>query len=177
MPKHSSGPAAAAVLSLMFAGTALAGGSHSGGHGHGAKPAIGEPAAPTQADRTVEVIMTDNAYSLEQLKVTPGETVRFVLRNDGNFMHEFTIATAAMHADHRQEMARMMQSSAMQHDHADHGADPHEPGNAVMLKPGETAELTWRFGPAGDMEFACNIPGHYESGMKGAIHTGMAPLS
>jgi uncharacterized cupredoxin-like copper-binding protein len=45
----------------------------------------------------------------------------------------------------------------------------HEEPNAVYLKPGETKELLWRFAKTNELEFACNVPGHYESGMKGSI--------
>ena len=48
---------------------------------------------------------------------------------------------------------------------AAHGDD----ANAVFLKAGETRELVWRFGKAGRIEFACNVPGHYEAGMKGTV--------
>jgi uncharacterized cupredoxin-like copper-binding protein len=39
----------------------------------------------------------------------------------------------------------------------------------VLVEPGKTKELTWTFTEATDLEFACNIPGHYESGMVGDI--------
>jgi uncharacterized cupredoxin-like copper-binding protein len=45
----------------------------------------------------------------------------------------------------------------------------HDHPNAVMVKPGRTRELVWRFTRAGAFEYGCNVPGHYESGMKGTI--------
>lgn len=45
----------------------------------------------------------------------------------------------------------------------------HEEPNVVTVKPRETKELIWKFGKDTDVEFACNIPGHYEGGMKGAF--------
>jgi uncharacterized cupredoxin-like copper-binding protein len=48
---------------------------------------------------------------------------------------------------------------AMQHD------DP----NSVLVAPGKTAELTWTFTKATNIEFACNIPGHYQAGMVGKL--------
>jgi uncharacterized cupredoxin-like copper-binding protein len=48
---------------------------------------------------------------------------------------------------------------AMQHD------DP----NSVLVAPGKTAELTWTFSKATRLEFACNIPGHYQAGMVGKL--------
>jgi uncharacterized cupredoxin-like copper-binding protein len=53
----------------------------------------------------------------------------------------------------------------------DHGgmAMTHEAPNTVLVAPGETAELTWRFGEPAELEFACNLPGHSEAGMAGPI--------
>ena len=38
--------------------------------------------------------------------------------------------------------------------------------NTVLVEPGKTGEISWRFNRAGTIEIACNIPGHYESGMR-----------
>jgi uncharacterized cupredoxin-like copper-binding protein len=43
----------------------------------------------------------------------------------------------------------------------------HEGG--VWVDPGKTASFVWTFARTSDLEFACNIPGHYEDGMRGAI--------
>ena len=45
----------------------------------------------------------------------------------------------------------------------------HEQGNTLSLKTGDTKELTWSFKNAGVFEAACNIPGHYDSGIKSQI--------
>ena len=45
---------------------------HAGGHGGG------EPGIASEVSRTIEVTMTDNRYTLEQLSVEVGETIRFV---------------------------------------------------------------------------------------------------
>jgi len=37
--------------------------------------------------------------------------------------------------------------------------------NSILLEPGKSGEIAWRFGKPGEYEIACNIPGHYESGM------------
>ena len=44
-------------------------------------------------------------------------------------------------------------------------ADP----NSVLVEPGETKELVWSFARGGKLEFACNLSGHYQSGMVGKI--------
>jgi len=53
----------------------------------------------------------------------------------------------------------------------DHGvmATTQEGPNTVLVAPGKTAELTWRFAEPAELEFACNLPGHYEAGMAGPV--------
>jgi len=38
------------------------------------------------------------------------------------------------------------------------------------VAPGETEELIWRFGKLDTVLVACNIPGHFEAGMKYTVH-------
>lgn len=142
---------------------------------------IGAPAPANKADRTVEVVMNDNYFSLDTLAVRPGETIRFVIRNDGAFLHEFALGTPEMHAGHQKEMAMMQQhgmltATGMDHDMKgmDHsamgmGAMMHDVPNSVLVEPGKTAELVWTFSRPMALEFACNVPGHYEAGMVGPL--------
>jgi uncharacterized cupredoxin-like copper-binding protein len=37
------------------------------------------------------------------------------------------------------------------------------------VPPGGRREIVWKFNRAGDFDFACLIPGHYEAGMVGHI--------
>lgn len=169
--------ALAGALALATPGAALAAGSHEEGHDHGHGDAhdaagIGEPGKPGDVSRTLTITMTDNAYQPDRISVHRGETIRFVVRNAGQAVHEFNIGTAAMHAAHRDEMMAMMEKGVigggkidrrkmramdMTHDHA----------NSLLLEPGGEKSVIWRFSEAGDLEFACNVPGHYESGMVG----------
>jgi len=154
------------ILTALFALPAFAAGE--GGHSHSADAMMGTPGDPADAARTVEVVMTDNAFSVPSLEVKEGETIRFVLRNDGEFLHEFNIATAHMHEEHQEEMMHMMEHSA-EMTAASMEADHHD-ANSILLDPGQTGELTWTFGKAMELEFACNVPGHYQSGMVGQFH-------
>jgi len=43
-----------------------------------------------------------------------------------------------------------------------------EPGMA-HVKPGATGEIVWQFTQAGEFQFACLIPGHFEAGMFGKV--------
>ena len=43
----------------------------------------------------------------------------------------------------------------------------HNDPNSVLIEPGATKELIWTFTKSAGLEFACNVPGHYQSGMVG----------
>jgi uncharacterized cupredoxin-like copper-binding protein len=156
----------------------------------GASPAhtfdFGQPAPAAKATRSVEVVMGDMSFTPKALEIKAGETVRFVLVNKGRLLHEFNLGDAAMHARHQQEMLKMQQSGMLTPTgmkHMDHGAMAgmkhgmqHDDPNSVLVEPGKTAELTWTFGKATSLEFACNIPGHYQAGMVGQLTVGAAGL-
>lgn len=142
---------------------------------------VGEPGKATANTRTIQIKLIDNAFEPETVTVKAGETVRFVLTNTGQLLHEFNLGTAAMHAEHQKEMAMMAQHgmfTATGVDHKmmkmDHGNMPgtdmkHDDPNTVLVAPGEKKELVWKFSKPVVLEFACNIPGHYESGMVGKV--------
>lgn len=141
---------------------------------------FGQPAPATKATRSVEVVMNDMSFTPKAIDIKAGETVRFVLVNKGKLLHEFNLGDAAMHARHQQEMMKMQQSGMLTPtgmkavDHGamagmDHGMMKHDDPNSVLIEPGKTAELTWTFTKATNLEFACNIPGHYQAGMVGKL--------
>ncbi|WQG58524.1 cupredoxin family protein [Pseudomonas sp. RTB3] len=140
--------------------------------------AFGHPSAADKATRSVEVTLQDIAFAPKSLDVKAGETVRFVLVNKGQLLHEFNLGDAAMHAEHQKEMLQMLASgmltstgmAKMDHAAMGHGAMKHDAPNSVLVEPGKTAELTWTFSKASNLEFACNIPGHYQAGMIGKIN-------
>ena len=145
-----------------------------GGHAYD----FGQPAPATKATRSVEVVMGDMSFAPKAIDIKAGETVRFVLVNKGRLLHEFNLGDAAMHARHQQEMLQMQQGgmkamdhgnmAGMDHGKMDHGMK-HDDPNSVLVEPGKTAELTWTFNKATNLEFACNIPGHYQAGMVGKV--------
>lgn len=143
---------------LMLASlTSVASPSH--GHGYG----FGAPAQASQATRTVEVTLKDIAFEPGSLKVKAGETVRFVLVNEGNLPHEFNLGSKAMHVEHQKEMV------ALQGKLFTGGGHEHHADNTVLLQPGQRGELTWTFSESAPIEFACNVPGHYQAGMVGPL--------
>lgn len=158
----------------LFSTPVLAAGAHSGGHGH---PEFGAPGKASEVSRTVEVTMDDVYFEPEKIRVLEGETVRFVVRNEGEIVHEFNIGTAHMHAEHQEEMMKMVEHGViegdrinrerMQMDMGNGHTMAHDDPNSVLLEPGESAEIVWKFAEAMDLEFACNLPGHYDAGMAG----------
>ncbi|KRP58447.1 cupredoxin domain-containing protein [Pseudomonas trivialis] len=139
--------------------------------------AFGHSAAADNATRSVEVTLQDIAFAPKSVDVKAGETVRFVLVNKGQLLHEFNLGDAAMHAEHQKEMLQMLASgmltstgmARMDHAAMGHGAMKHDDPNSVLVEPGKTAELTWTFAKATGLEFACNLPGHYQAGMVGTL--------
>jgi uncharacterized cupredoxin-like copper-binding protein len=71
---------------------------------HGPTPSGGRAGDPAKVTRTIEVVAIENAFSLKALDVRDGETVRFIVRNDGMEPHELTIGTVAEHTVHRRLM-------------------------------------------------------------------------
>jgi uncharacterized cupredoxin-like copper-binding protein len=122
----------------------------------------GEPGDPKKAARTIRVLMVDDGSEKDMkfepalITVQKGEQIRFVLENIGIDGHEFILATVAENHKHAELMKKFPD---MEHD------DP----NGKRLAASERGELFWRFTKAGEFEFACLIPGHYEAGMHGKI--------
>lgn len=167
---------AASLPLLTLSIPAFAAGEHGGGHGDGIH---GAPGNPGDVSRTIKIVMYDNYYEPESIEVEEGQTVRFEVTNAGEFVHEFSIATAEMHKAHAPEMMMMMEHGVIEADRinleaakqmqATMGHGMHEEGNSVLLEPGKTGEVIWKFPEHAAIEFACNVPGHYDSGMVGKI--------
>lgn len=155
----------AMTLGLATA-SALAAGEHGGSHS--ATPDV-------EVDRTIHIEAGDMWFEPDGLTITAGETVRFEVVNSGNLKHEFVIGDAEAQEEHRE----MMRAAGDGHGHDGHaGHDMAEGAHggampAVTLAAGETAELVWTAPADVDaLVYACNIPGHYESGMYGQIQLG-----
>ena len=167
-----------AAATILLSATTFAAGTHGGGHDHGA--ASGEPGKASEASRTITVEMYDNYYEPESIIVSPGETVRFVVENKGNLVHEFNIGTPEMHEGHQEEMMMMVEHGVIQGGKLNHDmmsmdmgngkTMKHDDPNSVLLEPGQSKEVVWKFTEKGDIEFACNVPGHYQAGMYGDVN-------
>ncbi len=125
--------------------------------------------------------MHDNYYEPEQITVKAGETVRVVVTNKGQLVHEFNIGTAAIHAAHQDEMQMMVDHGVLMADRIDMhaamavqasmGHGMHDEPNSIRLEPGKSDDVVWSFPEDASvtLEFACNVPGHYDAGMQGEI--------
>lgn len=147
IPSFGSGALAAVIVAFMFGGLVVAGASglDTGGHSAAAEA------------RTVEVSMTDELrFEPETITVAPGETVRFVVTNNGQSVHEFLIGDETAQAEFASEMSG---------DEMDH-----ETTAGVSVDPGQTETFEYTFGDTDEVILAgCHEPGHYEGGMVATI--------
>ena len=136
---------------------------------------IGEKGKIENVTKVINVKMFDNYYEPNEIKVKKGETVKFVVKNMGELVHELNIATKQMHIKHQPEMAKMVENEILLADKIDKNkmremaktdhSMAHKHDNSVLLEPNETGEIIWKFSTSAKLEVACNVPGHYEAGM------------
>ena len=142
---------------------------------------IGEKGKLLEVSRTIEIKMYDNYYEPKEIKIKKGETIKFIVHNYGELVHEFNIATKEMHIKHQPEMMKMVENEILLADRIDkkkmkemakkdHSMG-HSHSNSVLLEPNQSAELIWKFSTDTNLEAACNVPGHYESGMVANINS------
>ena len=141
---------------------------------------IGEKGNLSEVNRTIEIKMYDNYYEPKEINIKKGETIKFIVYNNGKLVHEFNIATKEMHLKHQPEMMKMVEKEILLGDRidikkmkelakTDHSMG-HSHSNSVLLEPSQSAELIWKFNTDADLEAACNVPGHYDSGMIAKIN-------
>jgi uncharacterized cupredoxin-like copper-binding protein len=151
-----------AVFALA-ASAALGALAHEGSHPEKATTAAKEQKPwgiggdPKAVKRTIRITMADNMrFTPDVVVVKRGETVKFVMTNHGQLMHELVIGTKKELDEHA---ALMVKFPHMEHD---------EPYMAHVA-PGKTGELVWNFNRPGRFDFACLVAGHYQAGMAGKI--------
>lgn len=137
--------------------------AHGENHHKAAGPVVKEQkpwgiaAEPKQAQRTVEILMTDDMkLSPNHLSVREGETLRLRAVNKGKVMHEIVIGTKDELAAHAEMMKKFPNME-------------HEEPYMAHVSPGKQGDIVWTFNRPGDFEFACLIAGHFEAGMRGTI--------
>jgi uncharacterized cupredoxin-like copper-binding protein len=125
--------------------------------GHG--EAFGTPANPARVERTIEVDMSDAMrFTPAEITVKRGESVRFVVKNSGQLVHEMVLGTMQDLKDHAEVMKK--------HASMDHA---HDSPSMTSVPPGKTGEIAWRFTRAGVFYYGCLVPGHFDAGMIGRI--------
>jgi len=143
-----------AVPSLLMAMSAIASGTHAGGHDD---EAIGKPGVASKVTRTITMDMADTMrFGVPKVTAQQGETIRFVVKNSGKVKHEMVLGTEKELKEHYEVMKKNPEM-----EHAD--------ANMVTVAPGKTGEIIWQFTKAGKIDFACLQPGHYDAGMKGFV--------
>ena len=112
---------------------------------------------PSKVSRTIKLSMGDNfRFTPDNISIKQGETIKFVVANMGKIQHEMVIGTLKGIQEHAEMMKQM---PGMQH------IDP----NMISVKPSISGEIVWIFNKAGQFDFACLQPGHFEAGMKGKL--------
>jgi uncharacterized cupredoxin-like copper-binding protein len=118
---------------------------------------FGREGDPKKASRTVRIDMSDKMrFTPASLTVKQGDTVKFVVKNSGKVMHEMVIGTIKELKEHAEMMRK---HPSMEHD---------EPYMA-HVPPGKTETMVWQFTKAGEFNFGCLVPGHFEAGMIGKV--------
>ena len=149
IPSLGSGALAAVIVAFMLGGLVVAStsGLDTGGHSADAGDA-----------RTVEVTMTDGlTFEPNEITVAPGETVRFVVTNAGEAVHEFLIGDDAAQAEFEAEMAGEEEMD-------------HDTSSGVSVDPGHTETFEYTFGDTDEVLLAgCHEPGHFDGGMVATI--------
>jgi uncharacterized cupredoxin-like copper-binding protein len=119
--------------------------------------AFGREGDPAKATRTIRVDMSDGMrFTPADITVKRGETVKLVATNKGKVLHEMVLGTSEELKKHAEMMKKF---PGMEHD------EPH----MAHVKPGKSGEIVWQFTQAGEFQFACLIPGHFEAGMVGKV--------
>ncbi|OGB19616.1 MAG: hypothetical protein A3B67_16605, partial [Burkholderiales bacterium RIFCSPHIGHO2_02_FULL_66_10] len=108
-----------------------------------------------EAKRSIEIRMSDNMrFTPSHLNVREGETLRLRAVNRGKMLHEIVIGTP----EELQAHAEMMKK---------HPGMEHDEPYMAHVPAGKRSDITWTFNRAGDFEFACLLPGHFDAGMRG----------
>ena len=109
--------------------------------------------ASAPRERTTDVSRSDAPHAMSgDIVVKRGETLRFIVHNDGKVMHEMVIGRMKELTEHAELMRKFPN---MEHD---------EPYMAHVA-PGKDGEIVWQFTNPGEFHYACLMPGHMEAGM------------
>ena len=118
---------------------------------------FGQEGNPKKVGKTIKVDMADNMrFTPADVSIKRGETVKFVVHNRGRVLHEMVLGTPQALKEHAELMKKFPEM-----EHAD--------ANMAHVDPGKSGEIVWQFTKAGEFQFACLQPGHFEAGMVGKV--------
>lgn len=142
-------------------------------HGDDSHSVNEQPALVAQTiSRSVIVRMDDRMrFTPSSIPVQAGETIHFVVHNDGATAHEMVLGSAKEIAEHA-ELMRQIAAGKVRADSHDH----HAGGASLHVDAGKKGEMVVTFAQATTLEMACLIPGHLEAGMRGTIEVGTQPV-
>ena len=122
---------------------------------HMEESAVGKSGKGLAVTKTYQVSLLDTMrFEFDsQPDLKDGDVVKFVVTNKGKIAHEFSIGSPAEQTAHREMMKSMPGMK-------------NESDNTVTVAPGATVPLFWQFSGKQPVLFACNVPGHFEAGMK-----------
>lgn len=95
----------------------------------------------------IPIALSEFKIESPQTTFTTGTLYRFVIKNEGTIPHDWAIMPRGQ-TDESQALIRV---------------------DEAELSPGASVTREFTFNEAGDFEFACHLPGHYEAGMLLAI--------
>ena len=122
----------------------------------------GFPGDNTKIDRIIEIMAIDMAFIPTSISVNRGETIKFVVTNQGKLLHELVLGTNDEQAEHNTNMRSLS--------HDDMGQHMQSEKNGIVIHPSQTQEITWTFTTElTQIQFACHVPGHFEAGMFGSV--------
>jgi uncharacterized cupredoxin-like copper-binding protein len=114
---------------------------------------LGSGCGLTERATHYEMSIEHSSFGISEMRFAAGDTVRFVVTNDDPIDHELIIG------DQRVQDIHERGSEAI------HGAVPGE----ITVPAGETRSTIFTFDEAGELFFACHLPGHFAYGMHGSI--------
>lgn len=129
-----------------------------------APPRAGTPDAP----REINVIMRDFLFEPNPLVLYAGETVRFNVVNAGLLPHEFVLGDADVQAAWASAEAAAT-PPGFTATPPPVSLPPEQAGFRIWLESGQSASAIYQVPDDETLELACQIPGHVDAGMVGAV--------
>ncbi len=126
---------------------------------------FGRTGDPKSVTRTIEVEMSDEMkFKPDEMRIKQGETIRFLIKNQGDILHEMVIGTEPELIEHA---ALMEKFPDMEH------AEPF----MAHVPEQSKGEIFWTFDKPGEFHYGCLVPGHFQAGMRGKIIVLAEPLA